>query len=313
MLVLVILAAAAGAVIYTAVTNQKIDLTEDVRAEGIELDNPSNVDGLRINVVEDGSGQVPVVFLHDVDVAGGLTLEPVSTSLSGDYRGIRIDLPGFGYTTRLPFETSRHTAARMAETVSLVLAERFDSPVLVVGVGFGGEVAADLAVSYPEAVDGLVLIDVDFWSADSNQAANSGSLFLERLPWFGKTATYMWETGGRFALDNWAPYCEMGGWCPSSEQLGRRAAVITIEGTTESLHWFRRTPPAALAPSNLEDITVPVAYVWSSDGPVDSETVERVDTGIAEMATITSETFQAHLEDPEAIQAAIDSVAQSSS
>ncbi len=313
MLVLVILAAAAGAVIYTAVTNQKIDLTEDVHAEGIELEDPSNVDGLRINVVEDGSGQVPIVFLHDVDVAGGLTLEPVSTSLGEDYRGVRIDLPGFGYSTRLPFETTRHTAAGMAETVSLVLAERFDTPVSVVGVGFGGQVAAELALSYPEVIDGLVLVDVDFWAADNDQAANSGRLFLERLPWFGKTATFMWETGGRFAIDNWAPYCEEGGWCPSAEQLGRRAAVITIEATTESLHWFRRTPAAALAPSNLGDITVPVAYVWSSDGPVEPETVERTEAGIAGMATINSETFQAHLEDFEAIRAGIDAVGQPSS
>lgn len=303
MLVLILLAAAAGIAVYTAVTNQRIDLTEDVRQAAIELEDPVEVDGVRINVTDRGGSAPPVVFLHGVDVTGAMTLESASTAVGESYRTVLLDLPGFGYSTRLPSETPRHTAARMAETVSLVLEERFDSPVLVVGVGFGGEVAAELAISYPDLVGGLVLVDVDFWASDSTQ------LFLERLPWIGKTATYTWETGGRFALDEWAPYCEQGGWCPTEEQLGRRAAVITIEGTTESLHWFRRTPEAALAPSNLEDIPVPVAYVWSVDGAIERETVDRIDDGVSDMTLITSETFQAHLEDFDAIASALETVA----
>lgn len=302
MLVLLILAAGAGLVIYTAVTNQRVDLTEDIRAAGLELDNPSNVDGVRINVGEDPGGDVPVVFLHDVDVTGGMILQPVSESLGDTYRGVRVDLPGFGFSTRMPFETPRHTAARMAETVSLVLADRFDSPVLVVGVGFGGEVAADLALTYPDQVAGLVMVDLDFEDPDST------SHFLERLPWIGKAATYTWETGGRFALDTWAPYCDQGGWCPDPEQLGRRAAVITIEGTTESLHWFRRTPSAALAPANLEDIEQPVAYVWSTEGPIERDTIESIEDDLPDMTLVTSETFQAHLEDFDAISSALAAV-----
>lgn len=302
MLVLLILAAGAGLVIYTAVTNQRVDLTEDIRAAGLELDNPSNVDGVRINVGEDPGGGVPVVFLHDVDVTGGMILQPVSESLGDTYRGVRIDLPGFGFSTRMPFETPRHTAARMAETVSLVLADRFDSPVLVVGVGFGGEVAADLALTYPDQVAGLVMVDVDFEDPDTT------SHFLERLPWIGKAATYTWETGGRFALDTWAPYCDQGGWCPDPEQLGQRAAAITIEGTTESLHWFRRTPSAALAPANLEDIGLPVAYVWSTEGPIERDTIESIEDDLPDLTLVTSETFQAHLEDFDAISSALAAV-----
>lgn len=302
MVVLILLAGVVGVVIYTAVTNQRVDLTEDVRAAGIELDDPSLVDGLRINVAEDPGGQTTVVFLHDVDVAGGLTLEDASSSLPDTYRGVRVDLPGFGYSTRMPFETPRHTAARMAETVSLVIEDRFNGPVFVVGVGFGGEVAADLAHSYPDLVSGLVLVDTNFWPADSTE------LFLERLPWIGKAATYTWETGGRFALDNWSPYCESDGWCPTPEQLGRRAAIISVEGTTESLHWFLRTPAAALAPANLEDIDAPVAYVWSNEGAIERDTVERISDEIGGVTVITSETFQAHLEDFDAIGAALDAV-----
>jgi pimeloyl-ACP methyl ester carboxylesterase len=299
MLVLIILAAAVGLVIYTAVTNQRVDLVEYVRTAGIELDNPSLVDDMRINVAEGPGGQIPVVFLHDVDVTGGIILEPVSASLGDPYRGVRIDLPGFGYSTRLPFETPRHTAGRMAETVSLVLDDRFNTPALVVGVGFGGEVAADLALSYPELVAGLVMIDVDFDRPDSTQDS------LESIPWIGKAATYTWETGGRFAIDEWSPYCDQGGWCPTPEQLGRRAAVITIEDTTESIHWFRRTPEAALAPSNLDDLEIPVAYVWSTEGAVERDTVERIREDIPDMTTITSDTFQAHLEDFAAVASAV--------
>ena len=51
----------------------------------------------------------------------------------------------------------------MAERVATLIQDRYVTDLIIVGVGFGSEVAAELAVSSPGLVSGLVLIDVDFW------------------------------------------------------------------------------------------------------------------------------------------------------
>lgn len=297
---LIALALGAGAVIYTAVTNQRIDLTEDRRAEALDLEDTTVVDGVLMNVVDAGTGEVPVVLLHDVDVTGGLILDELSTALGAEgYRAVRVDLPGFGYSERLPNEGAVHTAAGTGDLVAGLLEERFSEPVHIVGVGFGGKVGAELAHTYPQLVAGLVMVDVDFWGRASFEVG------LQELPWVGRAATYTWETGGRFAVESWSPYCEAGGWCPTDTQLAARSEVIQIVDTTDSIWAFRRTPAAGVAPANFADITVPAVFVWSTSGDVAEENVERVADEFAGLTVVESDSFQAHLEDPGSIVEAI--------
>jgi len=301
-LTLIILAGAAGVVIYTAVTNQRADVAEDLRLINLSIENPTVIDGFSINVVDDPGGDQPVLIIHDVDVTGGLALSDLSASLGAAYHGARLDLPGFGYSTRMPREGQGHTVAGMAERVSAVIEARYSGPVPIIGIGLGGEVGAELAHSYPELVSGLVMVDSDFWARDS---------FVDRLqgfPWVGKAAAYTWETGGRFAIDNWSPYCDQGGWCPSSEQLSMRSIIVEVDDTTDSMYGFRRTADAALAPANLDEITVPVAYVWSVDGAVPAETVQRLNDEVNGLTVTESNSFQAHLEDPSTVAAALESL-----
>jgi pimeloyl-ACP methyl ester carboxylesterase len=157
--------------------------------------------------------------------------------------------------------------------VAGVLDQRFGEPVLLVGIGFGGNVGAELALTYPGTVSGVVMVDTDLFS--------------------------------RPTLDEWSPYCEQGGWCPTPDELGRRAFIVTIEDTTETLYRFRRTNEAALAPSNLADISVPMAYVWSLDGPIERSTIDRLSEGLPGIEVVDSSTFQAHLEDHDAVNSAI--------
>jgi pimeloyl-ACP methyl ester carboxylesterase len=301
---LIILATAAGVVIYTAVVNQQADVAEDIRSVNLELEDTTVIDGFRTNVRQDPGGATPVVILHDFDVAGGLILDDLSLGLGDSYHGVRIDLPGFGYSTRMPIEGPHHTVARLAERLAPVLEERFDGPVWAIGAGLGGEVGAELALSRPDLIRGLVMVDVDFWSESRFPAS------LESFPWFGKAATYTWETGGRFALDNWARHCGEGGWCPTPEEVSIRSLIIEVEDTTDSLHGFRSTPKAALASSNLTDITVPVAYVWSTEGEVRADTVDRLRRELPGVTVSESSTFQAHLEDPQTIASALASIDQ---
>jgi pimeloyl-ACP methyl ester carboxylesterase len=297
---LVLLVVVAGVLVWAAVTNQRIDLTEDTPVGSLDLPTFATSEGISLNVAREGEGTVPLVLLHDADVAGGILWDDVVASLDPRFTVIRVDLPGWGLSERLPEEGTGHTVASMAVAVGEVIADSFDQPALVAGVGLGGEVAAEIAVNSPDLVAGVVMIDVDFYQRDGWVA------FLEKLPWLGRAFTYAFETGGPLAAGRWAPNCESGGWCASQSQVEARNLAETISGTTDSVRAYRRTPAASLVPSKLGEITAPVSYLWSQEGEVPRESVDRVvDALPATQVEVYAEAWKAHLDDPAKVAAAI--------
>jgi pimeloyl-ACP methyl ester carboxylesterase len=178
--------------------------------------------------------------------------------------------------------------------------QSFDQPAVVAGVGLGGEVAAEIAVTQPGLLAGLVMVDVDFYKP------REWDEFLEKLPWFGTAATYALETGGPLAAGRWAPNCESGGWCPSQSQIEARDLAETIVNTSESIHSFRRTPAASQVPSKLGEITMPTRYLWSQAGEVPQESVDRVQEALP-AATVegVADAWKAHLDTPEVVAATV--------
>lgn len=296
---LVLLLALAGSAIWAVVTSQRIDLIEVATTQDLDRTEVVTSDGTVLHVTQEGSGEVPVVLLHDVDVAGGILWDGVVAALGADATSLRIDLPGFGLSDRVPEEGSRHTVAVMAEMVSEVVEGRFEGPVVFAGVGLGGEVAAEIAVIRPELTAGLVLVDVDFDKSDG------WIEFLEKLPFYGRPVTFSFEGAGRFAANRWAPNCEGGGWCPTLEQVQERDLAETLEDTSESIRAFRRTPAASLVPSKLNEITAPTYYVWSQEGDVPRESVDFVLEALPEMQVEVVPVWKAHLEAPDVVANAI--------
>lgn len=303
-LVLLILIAGVVVAVWSAVVNQRIDQVENVPASSIELVDAIDVDGRRINVVADTGGPIPVVLLHDFDIAGSALLDNVAANVGGRFHAIRIDLPGYGLSDRLPEEGTEHTVASIAGVVGAVIEERFRIAVVVVGVGLGGEVAAEVAATNPGVVRGLVLVDVDFWAEDGWEEA------VERLPYVGRAATHTLSAGGQLGMQYWAPNCELGGWCPSDAQLEARGVAESISGSTDTLRSHLRTLPSSLVPGDLANIEVPVAYVWSSAGEVPRESVDRVSERLPDMEIFEVGVWKAHLESPGSVFEAIQSVGQ---
>lgn len=296
---LIFLLALAGSAIWAVVTNQRIDLIEVTAIDDLDRTAFITSDGTALGVVQEGSGVLPVVLLHDVDVSGGVLWDGVVTSLGEDVTALRIDLPGFGLSDRVPVEGSNHTVAVMAEMVSEVVGERFDGPVVFAGVGLGGEVAAEIAVIHPELVSGLVLVDVDFDRSDG------WIEFLEKLPFYGRPVTFSFEGAGRFSANRWAPNCESGGWCPTSDQVERRDLTETLRNTSESMRAYRRTPAASLVPSKLNEIAAPTYFVWSQEGDVPRESVDLVLEALPDMQVEVVQVWKAHLEAPDVVANAI--------
>lgn len=301
-LVLVILLILVGVAVWSSVTEQRIELIETTSLESIDRAETSDVDGLSINVVEGTGGPVPVVLLHDFDVAGSLLLSPVADQVDGRFYPVRVDLPGFGLSERIPVPGRLHTVAAMAEIMAGVIRERYDIPVVVAGVGLGGEVAAEIAVTHSEVIRGLVMIDTDFWE-ESDWVG-----IAETLPYVGTAVVHNFEASGRYGLDRWAPRCDGGGWCPTADQIAARDRAASIVDTTSSLSAFLETPESSLVPAELDAISVPSAYVWSADGVVPRESVDMIISRMSGVSVIEAGVWRAHLESPGSVIEAIELV-----
>lgn len=303
LLVLMVLVLAAGVLIWAAVTNQRIQLTEtgDL-ADIVPEEEQYLIDGHVVNVEFEPTGRTPVVFLHDADIAGSTLWGGVTGALPESFRAVQVDLPGFGLSDRITTEGPRHTVASMAEVVATLIDDRLLTSPIVVGVGLGGKVGAELAVTHPELVRGLVLVDVDFWESGGWEE------FAEKLPFLGPATTYTFSTGGLLGSDRWAPNCEVGGWCPTSEQTRAREAAVNIRGTTDSFRSFLRTLPSSLVPSDLGEIAAPTVFIWSHDGQVPGDSIELFKERMPSVEVVEVAVWKTHLEQPTVVVDAITNI-----
>lgn len=300
MAVLVVLLTMFAIFIWVAVTNQQIPLVEDLRIDAVEGLEFEVTERATFRVDDRGDGETPVFLFHDANLAGGVMFESLVGSLDGQARTVAVDLPGFGFSTRFPFDGPVHTVSGMAERLVPVIEARSEGPVVLVGVGMGGKVAAELAATRPDLAAGLVLIDVDFY--DDNAGLVQA---FERVPWLGTAVTYAFEVSGAFSDSSADPYCEEGGHCLTVQQRRVRDLAVQIAGTSQSLQAFRSTPPAAIVPSRLVDITAPTVVVWSTKGKVSEESIDRLVEGVSGAGLETFDVFEAVHEAPDGVAALV--------
>ena len=114
-----------------------------------------HIDGGRIRYRVTGEGS-PMLLLHGI----GQSLEDWSEQhdrLSADHTLYSLDLPGFGYSDRLPGTASM---ARLAGVLPKFLdLVGVTEPLPVIGNSLGGAIAMTFAVAHPGRVSSLVLVD----------------------------------------------------------------------------------------------------------------------------------------------------------
>jgi pimeloyl-ACP methyl ester carboxylesterase len=116
----------------------------------------TRVAGVDLRSLEAGAGTDVVVLHHSFGNPGWL---PVHDELARGAAVAALDLPGFGASTRPDWARDVRDLAML---VGWWLRGRAGAggrrPVAVVGCGFGGWVAAELAVMWPEGLSHLVLV-----------------------------------------------------------------------------------------------------------------------------------------------------------
>jgi len=119
------------------------------------------LDGSRIHHIDAGpAAQAPpdnpaVLMIHGL----GGTMRSFTYALCEDlepqFRVVALDRPGSGYSTR---PDDRASVAHQAGQIARFIASKNLHRPLVVGHSFGGTIALELALDYPECVGGLALI-----------------------------------------------------------------------------------------------------------------------------------------------------------
>jgi pimeloyl-ACP methyl ester carboxylesterase len=115
--------------------------------------------GTTLHVRDDGPKNAPaLLFLHGFG-ASLHTWEPWAQALAGDFRVLRVDLPGHGLSP--PDPSDDYTDARSLQLLLALLDGLGVQRVSVIGNSMGGRIAWTMAARHADRVDRLVLIAPD--------------------------------------------------------------------------------------------------------------------------------------------------------
>jgi pimeloyl-ACP methyl ester carboxylesterase len=113
-----------------------------------------SVAGSALNVIELGTGDPPVVFIHGLSGSWQNWVENIPHFAQG-HRVVAMDLPGFGHSEMPPEQISIPGYGRV---VGDLLDQLGIERAVVVGNSMGGFIAVELALQRPALVDRLVLV-----------------------------------------------------------------------------------------------------------------------------------------------------------
>lgn len=116
----------------------------------------ASVGGVTLEVHHGGSG-APLVLLHDQDVLNQPETQQVARTLAEQFRVVAPSHPGFGGSTLPAWLDSVDDLAYVY--LDWLRAEFGGEPVRMMGMGFGGWIAAEIAVRCEDALSALVLVD----------------------------------------------------------------------------------------------------------------------------------------------------------
>jgi pimeloyl-ACP methyl ester carboxylesterase len=137
-----------------------------------------SVDGQAVNTIELGEDEgQPLVFVHGLSGSWPNWLEQLPV-FAHEHRVLAVDLPGFGHS---PMPAGEISIAGYARLLDGLLAQRGIDTAAVVGNSMGGFIGAELAISYPQRVERLVLVSAAGVSTHGTPARRRAETALRRL------------------------------------------------------------------------------------------------------------------------------------
>ena len=139
----------------------------------------------RTHITEWGRAEAPpIVMTHGMAAWGGLWEETATYLADRGYRVIAVDLPPFGFSDRAIKDFSRSSQAkRLAATAKAMGLTQY----FLVGHSYGGGVAMEAALRYPDHIAGVVLVcPVMNLTPDDNRAVKASVPIPLRFNWLSE-------------------------------------------------------------------------------------------------------------------------------
>jgi pimeloyl-ACP methyl ester carboxylesterase len=159
---------------------------EDVADKVVHSENSHfvNVDGARVHYQEFGeAAKPPIVLIHGYTASVYVWKTAAPLLAAAGFHVFAVDLLGFGYSEKPSwFDYSIQAQARM---ISRFMNRLGIGRATVIGSSYGGAVALNLALDYPESVEKLVLVD----AVCNDDVKNHPLLRLASLPGVGEAMT----------------------------------------------------------------------------------------------------------------------------
>jgi pimeloyl-ACP methyl ester carboxylesterase len=159
-------------IVNTLTEETSIALAQQIQQRAIAiplLDSP-----IQTTYVHQGTQHPPILLIHGFD-SSVMEYRRLMPLLAPHYETWAIDLLTFGFTDRpvgLQF-----SAAEIKQHLYHSWQTLINSPVVLVGASMGGAAAIDFALTYPDAVEKLILLD----SAGGAKGPNMGNFLVPPL------------------------------------------------------------------------------------------------------------------------------------
>jgi pimeloyl-ACP methyl ester carboxylesterase len=221
------------------------------------------VGGLSVHLRDRGLATLPVLLLiHGFNAAGGAVWDLAESSFD-QHRVLVPDMIDFGYSSRVTEPGRVHTVIGRAELLGDLLEELETGPVAVVGSGYGGAVAAQLAIIHPELVSSLVIVAGEIY-----QPAPGLGERLAGFPFLGPAVAFnLWGAADR-AERRFTAGCQAGGFCPPAGLVEQRRRAAVVVGTADALAAMAATQPASTVVERLATIAKPTLILWGEKDTV---------------------------------------------
>ncbi|MBF2025687.1 MAG: alpha/beta fold hydrolase [Oscillatoriales cyanobacterium C42_A2020_001] len=260
-----------------------------------EIPTPLSSNAIATAFVKQGIGS-PILLMHGFD-SSVLEFRRLQPLLADHHTVWNVDLLGFGFTDRpadVPF-TPGAIKTHLYYTWKTLIGE----PVVLVGASMGGAAAIDFALTYPDAVKQLVLLD-------SAGFAKGPDISKFMLPGLGYLAAEFLRRPGVRRKVSLQAYADSSFVTPDAELCA--ALHLTLPRWREAIIAFTKSGGYNFLFNQIAQITQPTLIVWGdSDRILGTADAEKFKAAIAhsQLLWIPNCGHVPHLEKPEITAEAI--------
>jgi pimeloyl-ACP methyl ester carboxylesterase len=252
--------------------------------------------GLRVHVRDEGARTTPAIILLHGSNDSLQTWDPWVERLKGNFRVIRLDLPGHGLTgphTRGDYSNGAF-AAVVDATARKLGAERFT----LVGHSMGGGIAVTYTLTHPDKVERLVLVD----AAGGPVSERTSLPIAFRIAKIPIISSLMNVITPRSVVEQSVRQSMANQTVINDRMIDRYWELFRYPGNREATTTRFQATPTLFAPAAIRQIRVPTLVMWGEEDQIFSLPTGRWFAANLPSAKLVTYEAVAHLPMQEAVE-----------